>query len=92
MDNLVNLKKKSELGKEIKATKDFYSPLDKFDNTLIFESRFESGNLQAAYKINDNLYQLVIQNDTNKSGYSQWFFFRVKNTKKNITIKFNILC
>ena len=58
---------------------------------MVFESRFESGNLQAAYKINENLYQLVIQNDTNTSGYSQWFFFRVKNTRKNMTIKFNIL-
>lgn len=47
--------------------------------------------MQAAYKINDNLYQLVIQNDTNTSGYSQWFFFRVKNTRKNSTIKFNLL-
>ena len=65
--------------------------MDKNDNTLIFESRFESGNLHAAFKINENLYNLVLQNDTNTNGYSQWFFFRVKNTKKNSTIKFNII-
>lgn len=47
--------------------------------------------MQAAFKINENLYNLVVQNDTNTSGYSQWFFYRVKNTRKNTTIKFNIL-
>ncbi len=88
---MVNLKKKPESTKEGKPSKDFYTIEDKNDNTLIFESRFESGNLQAAYKMNENLYNLVIQNDTNTSGYSQWFFFRVKNTRKNSTIKFNIL-
>ena len=90
---MVNLKKKIEIPKSLKniQAKDFYIPSDKADTTLIFESRFECGNLQAAYKMNENLYNLVVQNDTNTSGYSQWFFFRVKNTKKNSTIKFNIL-
>jgi hypothetical protein len=93
IENLVNLKKKLEIPKSLKNinTKDFYTPVDKNDNTLIFESRFESGNLHAAFKINENLYNLVLQNDTNTNGYSQWFFFRVKNTKKNSTIKFNII-
>ena len=31
----------------------FYVKKDKFDKTLIFESRFESGNLAAALKVNE---------------------------------------
>ena len=38
------------------------------DKTLIFESRFESGNLAAALKVNDNDYYLALQNDVNTSG------------------------
>ena len=30
----------------------------------------------------DFSYQLVVQNDTNTGGYSQWFFFQVKPIKK----------
>ena len=62
------------------------------DETLIFESRFESGNLLCAFKgDNDNSYQLYLQNDTNTTGYIQWFFFRVSNTKKGKKINFNII-
>ncbi len=71
--------------------KSYYTPIDENDSTLIFESRFESGNLQAAYKMGENLYHCVVQNDTNTGGYSQWFFFQVKNTRKNNTYKFNII-
>lgn len=33
----------------------------------------------------------MLQNDINTNGHTQWFFFRVGNTKKNHTVKFNIL-
>ena len=36
-------------------------------------------------------YQLFLQNDTNTTGYSQWFFFRVMNGKKNQKINMNIM-
>ena len=39
---------------------DYYKPKDKEDKTLVFESRFESGNLQLANKVNDNEYDLVL--------------------------------
>jgi cytosolic carboxypeptidase protein 2/3 len=39
---------------------DYYKPKDKDDRTLVFESRFESGNLQLAHKVNDNEYDLVL--------------------------------
>jgi len=42
------------------------------DNTLIFESRFESGNLASALKMkeNENDYLLLLQNDVNTSGHT----------------------
>jgi hypothetical protein len=38
----------------------FYNKKDRFDQTLIFESRFESGNLAAALKVNDQDYYLAL--------------------------------
>lgn len=69
----------------------YYKLQDANDKTLIFESRFESGNLLAAIKISDNEYDLVLQNDINTNGHTQWYFFRVGNTRKGESIKFNIL-
>lgn len=40
-----------------------------------FDSRFECGNLLYAYRVNENEYDLVLQNDTNTKGYNQWFYF-----------------
>jgi len=47
----------------------------------VFESRFESGNLLAALKISDSEYDLILSNDINTNGHTQWFFFRVGNTR-----------
>ena len=56
--------------------KPYYKLKNKNDNTLIFESRFESGNLLCAFRTEDeDSYQLYLQNDTNTTGYIQWFFF-----------------
>lgn len=32
-----------------------------------------------------------MQNDVNTQGHTQWFYFRVCNTRKGHTVKFNIL-
>jgi hypothetical protein len=58
-----------------------YTPVDENDRTLQFESRFESGNLYLAQKVSDTEYNLLMQNDVNTQGHTQWFFFRVQNTK-----------
>eukprot|EP00825_Cyclidium_porcatum_P049803 TRINITY_DN8686_c0_g1_i1.p1 TRINITY_DN8686_c0_g1~~TRINITY_DN8686_c0_g1_i1.p1 ORF type:complete len:478 (+),score=74.15 TRINITY_DN8686_c0_g1_i1:77-1510(+) len=58
---------------------------------LVFDSRFESGNLYAAYTRQDNIYDLIMQNDINTKGYTQWFYFNVSNTKANQTVRFNIV-
>ena len=41
--------------------------------------------------MSDNEYDLVLQNDINTNGHTQWYFFRVSNTKKDHKVKFNIL-
>jgi hypothetical protein len=44
-----------------------------------------------ASKVNDAEYNLLLQNDINTSGYSQWFFFKVSNTRAQMKVKFKIL-
>jgi len=63
-------------------TCNYYAPKDESDRTLVFESRFESGNLQLVHKQSDAEYDLVLQNDINSKGHTQWFYFRVANVKK----------
>ena len=38
----------------------YYTPVDQNDRTLVFESRFESGNLAMAFKSSDTEYNLVL--------------------------------
>lgn len=68
----------------------FYTSTGPEDTTLIFESRFESGNLAAAVKVKDDDYHLLLQNDVNTGGHTQWFFFRVHNVKAG-EVRFNML-
>lgn len=42
-------------------------------------------------KISDDEYDLVMQNDTNTGGYTQWFNFMISNRKIRGTIKFRII-
>jgi cytosolic carboxypeptidase protein 2/3 len=44
-----------------------------------------------ASKVTDHEYNLLLQNDINTNGYSQWFFFKVTNTHKGFKVKFKIL-
>ena len=61
------------------------------DQTLLFESRFESGNLRKAVKIRDCEYDLYLKNDYGTNGFTQWYFFQVKNTRKDKVYRFNIV-
>nr|XP_045017462.1 cytosolic carboxypeptidase 2 isoform X2 [Jaculus jaculus] len=60
------------------------------DNTLLFESRFESGNLQKAVKVGTYEYELTLRTDLYTNKHTQWFYFRVQNTRKNVTYRFTI--
>ena len=57
--------------------KTFHQKENDDDQTLIFESRFESGNLRRAVKIADNEYNLILKYDHNTTAYTQWFYLRV---------------
>ena len=69
----------------------FYTKESDDDHTLIFESRFESGNLRRAVKIGDYEYNLILKYDHMTTAFTQWFFFRIQNVKKFATYKFNIV-
>lgn len=59
---------------------------------LIFDSRFESGNLRKASKVNNIEYNLWLENDMNTKGHTQWYYFKVVyNAEKTAKIQFNIL-
>jgi len=55
-------------------TKSYYTPLNRNDLTLVFESRFECGNLGLAIKVSDKEYKLLLQNDSITKGYNQCNF------------------
>lgn len=55
-----------------------------------FDSKFESGNLFCAFEKSPNEFDLVLQNDINSKGHTQWFFFSVKIKKKGV-VRFSIV-
>ncbi|XP_063785094.1 cytosolic carboxypeptidase 3 isoform X2 [Pseudophryne corroboree] len=59
--------------------------------TLEFESRFESGNLQKVVQVGDYDYQLTLRTDLYTSRHTQWFYFRVKNTRAGVPYRFTII-
>jgi hypothetical protein len=45
---------------------------DPADRTLVFESRFESGNLRRAIQVYECEYDLILNPDFNTRGHTQW--------------------
>ncbi|OPJ74167.1 cytosolic carboxypeptidase 2 [Patagioenas fasciata monilis] len=60
------------------------------DTTLLFESRFESGNLQKAVKVGPFEYVLWLRPDLYTAKHTQWFYFRVQNTRRDHLYRFTI--
>ena len=42
-------------------------------------------------KIRDSEYDLYLKNDYGTTGFTQWYFFQVKNTRKDKVYRFNIV-
>jgi hypothetical protein len=61
------------------AKRSIYSLKNGSDSTLMFESRFESGNLQKATKISEFSYNLTIRKDYHTAGHTQWYYFQITN-------------
>eukprot|EP00730_Choanoeca_flexa_P006910 TRINITY_DN12248_c0_g1_i1.p1 TRINITY_DN12248_c0_g1~~TRINITY_DN12248_c0_g1_i1.p1 ORF type:complete len:1041 (+),score=140.24 TRINITY_DN12248_c0_g1_i1:85-3207(+) len=68
----------------------YYQLKDEQERTLVFESRFESGNLDKAYKASDICYNLLLSTDKYTSRHTQWFYFKVSNVEAGRTYTFNI--
>ncbi|CDW76472.1 zinc carboxypeptidase family protein [Stylonychia lemnae] len=63
------------------------SPLE----CLVFNSAFESGNLDLAFKTKEGEYDLFLRPDSNSIGKFQWYYFKVQNRLKGTRVKFNIV-
>lgn len=86
MQNLPNIKSKGQIHKHTSGS-------------VLFDSHFEGGNLLYVYRtplerqepFPIESYDLILQNDTNTKGHNQWFYFKVKNLRKNVKVRFNIV-
>ena len=88
--NRINSPEKKGLGLGSNLITPFYRPDE--PDTLHFDSVFESGNLAVAMKVNDNEYNLILQNDINTNGHTQWFYFKVKsNFNQKTTVRMNLV-
>jgi len=76
-----NLQKPSEENQQPAAAQD----------ELIFESRFESGNLSKAFRITGNFYELHIRPDLYTARHLQWYYFSITNMQINTTYRFSIV-
>ena len=58
---------------------------------LIFDSKFESGNLDRVVKCGPNEYDLYTRIDTNSYGHNQWYYLSITNINNPRSVRFNIL-
>ncbi|KAK6730401.1 hypothetical protein RB195_007084 [Necator americanus] len=59
---------------------------------LLFESRFECGNLRRVTQVGPTHYELILSPDINqKKEHFQWFYFEVSNIVNNINYTFEII-
>ncbi|XP_060052597.1 cytosolic carboxypeptidase 3 isoform X2 [Erinaceus europaeus] len=65
-------------------------PVDNCDDTLMFEARFESGNLQKVVKVAEYEYQLTVRPDLFTNKHTQWYYFQVTNTQAGVVYRFTI--
>ncbi|CAM4954826.1 unnamed protein product [Rotaria socialis] len=58
---------------------------------LIFESRFEGGNLRQVRRVGQFEYELVLRTDLYTRRHTQWYYFRAQNMIANVTYRFRII-
>ncbi|CAF3989111.1 unnamed protein product [Rotaria magnacalcarata] len=61
------------------------------DTTVLFESRFESGNLMKAVQVGEYEYELYLRYDLYTKRNTQWFYFRLQNIRANKRYRFTIV-
>ena len=67
--------------------------MENSENELVFDSAFESGNLDMVIKPKPNNYDLYMRVDTNTRGHHQWFYFSVDipECMKKQTVTFRVV-
>uniref|UniRef100_A0A914XTX5 Cytosolic carboxypeptidase 1 n=1 Tax=Plectus sambesii TaxID=2011161 RepID=A0A914XTX5_9BILA len=66
--------------------------IDASINHLLFESRFECGNLRRATQVGPAHYELILSPDVNQNRpHFQWFYFEVSNNEANLPYTFEII-
>jgi sporulation-control protein spo0M len=58
---------------------------------LLFDSDFESGNLDMVFQVDKDEFDMYMRVDSNTRGHHQWFFFKISNQQRVGTVKFNIV-
>lgn len=66
------------------------NPTLNLNDELIFNSCFESGNLDCVIKVTPSEYDLFLKIDSNTRGHALWFYFSVCNGAKTGKVTFNI--
>lgn len=61
------------------------------EDSLYFNSKFESGNLDKVSRVKENEYDLYIRNDSNTCGKNQWYYFMARNNSSEQEVKLNIV-
>lgn len=69
----------------------YYPGTGPSDQTLVFESRFESGNLRRAIQSGPYEYELILRPDVNTRGHTQWYYFSVANVRKGVEYRFRLV-
>lgn len=88
--SLLNMEDRSSAA--LKDVKCFEQEGEAGGGELLFDSKFESGNLHCAFRRRGtNEYHLFISNDTNTLGYNQWFYFSICNARKGVKYSFRIV-
>lgn len=59
---------------------------------LLFDSSFESGNLDCVVRLRALEYDVILRVDSNTSGHVLWYYFRVHNPEETSkTVRLNIV-
>jgi hypothetical protein len=49
------------------------------DEQYLFNSNFESGNLDAAIRVKSDEYDCFLRSDSNTRGHCNWYYFSIKS-------------
>lgn len=91
--SLLDGKQINELGGEVNNSNSSINNFLQFNGVppLLFESRFECGNLYKAVQATETEYDLVIAPDINNGSHTQWYYFSVFGLVPDVKYKFNFI-